>query len=191
MNNKLLSKEEKCLLLKIARENIKKYLDGEEYEKPESLPEIFHEKYGVFVTLNYQNSLRGCIGYSEPYMPLIDALLDVSIAAAFEDPRFNPISEKELDEIQLEISVLTKPELVSIKSYKDYCSKLEVGRDGLIIENNYYKGLLLPQVPIEQNWDLKTYLENLCYKAGLNKDAWKDSNTKIYNFQAIVFGEKE
>ena len=151
-----LTLEEGQLLIKIARENIETYLNGGEYVCIKELPEIFHEKLGVFVTLSINSNLRGCIGYPEPYMELIDGLLDVSIAAAVEDPRFN---------------------------------LLKVGRDGLIIENMYHRGLLLPQVPIEQNWDIETFLENLCYKAGLYGDAWKDNNTKIYSFQAQIFDE--
>lgn len=190
METKDLSNKEKEQLICIARENIKTCLEGDTFQKPEDLPEIFNEKLGVFVTLTKNGNLRGCIGYPEPYMPLIDAVLDVSIAAAFEDPRFYPLSHEEFNQIKIEISVLTKPELVEVDTYKDYLSKLQVGRDGLIIENAYNRGLLLPQVPIEQNWDLETYLENLCYKAGLDKNSWKDESTKIYSFQALVFNEK-
>lgn len=190
METKDLSNKEKEQLIGIARENIKTCLEGDTFQKPEDLPEIFNEKLGVFVTLTKNGDLRGCIGYPEPYMPLIDAVLDVSIAAAFEDPRFYPLSHEEFNQIKIEISVLTKPELVEVDTYQDYLSKLQVGRDGLIIENAYHRGLLLPQVPIEQNWDLETYLENLCYKAGLDKNGWKDENTKIYSFQALVFNEK-
>ncbi|MEE1135131.1 MAG: TIGR00296 family protein [Methanosphaera sp.] len=184
-----LTLEEGQLLIKIARDNIATYLNGGEYVCTNELPEIFHEKLGVFVTLSINSNLRGCIGYPEPYMELIDGLLDVSIAAAVEDPRFNPISLEEFEKVKIEVSVLTKPQLVQVDSYEDYLNLLKVGRDGLIIENMYHRGLLLPQVPIEQNWDIETFLENLCYKAGLYGDAWKDINTKIYSFQAQIFDE--
>ena len=190
MSQTRLTKEEGQLLINIARENINSYIDGEDYSPDMELPEIFHEKLGVFVTLSYKGKLRGCIGYPEPYMQLIEGVLDVSIAAAFEDPRFNPISKEEFDLTKIEISVLTKPELVEINSYEDYFSLLEIGRDGLIIENSHHRGLLLPQVPLEWNWDIKDYLENLCYKAGLHKDAWKEEKTKIYSFQAQIFEEE-
>ena len=190
MQQDKLTHEEGELLLKIARENIADYLNGAQYCIPSDLPEIFHEKLGVFVTLSINSNLRGCIGYPEPYMPLIDGLLDVSIAAAVEDPRFNPLSYDELKNIDVEVSVLTKPELVEVTSFNDYLEVLKVGRDGLIIENGYHRGLLLPQVPVEQKWDIKTFLENLCYKAGLTSDKWKDENTKIYSFQAQIFEEK-
>ncbi len=190
MQQDKISSEEGELLLKIARENIETYLKGEKYTPPSHLPTIFLEKLGVFVTLSINSNLRGCIGYPEPYMKLIEGLLDVSIAAAVEDPRFNPISLSEFQKVKLEVSVLTKPKLVEIESYEDYFEVLEVGRDGLIIENGYHRGLLLPQVPVEQKWDIKTYLENLCYKAGLSVDKWKEDYTKIYSFQAQIFEEK-
>lgn len=190
MSDNHLTQDEGKLLINIARENILTYLKGGEYVLKQELPEVFHEKLGVFVTLSINSNLRGCIGYPEPYMELIEGLLDVSIAAAFDDPRFNPLSLEEFEKTEIEVSVLTKPKLVEVDSYNEYLEVLKVGRDGLIIENIYHRGLLLPQVPIEQNWDIKTYLENLCYKAGLNKDAWKDENTKIYNFQAQIFEEK-
>lgn len=190
MQTENLSQEEGQLLIQLARQNIETYLKGGNFHPPKQLPDIFHEKLGVFVTLSINSNLRGCIGYPEPYMDLIEGLLDVSIAAAVEDPRFNPLSSEEFDNVKIEVSVLTKPELVEVKSYEDYLEKLKVGRDGLIIENSYHRGLLLPQVPIEQNWDLITFLENLCYKAGLPTNTWKDSNTKIFSFQAQIFDEK-
>lgn len=189
MQQKVLSDDEGKLLIKIARENIHDYLIGEKYEIPSNLPKIFYEKLGVFVTLNLHNNLRGCIGYPEPYKPLIDALLDVSLAAAFDDPRFKPLTSQEYEDIDIEISVLTKPKEVLIDKYDEYFKKLKIGFDGLIIENGYHRGLLLPQVPIEQNWNMEEYLENLCYKAGLYADAWKDEKTRIYNFQAQIFHE--
>lgn len=190
MPNNIITPEEGQLLLTIARENIVTYLKGGEYIPPNNLPIIFHEKLGVFVTLSINSNLRGCIGYPEPYYSLIEGLLDVSISAAFEDPRFNPISLEEFEKIKLEISVLTKPQLIEINNYEDYLSLIEIGRDGLIIENGYHRGLLLPQVPVEQNWDTLTYLENLCYKAGLPHESWKEDNTKIYAFQAQIFEEE-
>ena len=190
MKQEKLSIEEGQLLIKIARENISTYLKGGEYSLSSDLPKIFNEKLGVFVTLSINSNLRGCIGYPEPYMELINGLLDVSIAAAVEDPRFNPLSLEEFEKVKIEISVLTKPQFVDVKSYHDYFNVLKVGRDGLIIENGYHRGLLLPQVPVEQNWNLNEFLEGLCYKAGLNNDAWKYEDTKIYSFQAQIFEEE-
>lgn len=185
----LLTKKEGNLLLKIARDNIRCYLENKDYQIPEDIPSIFREKLGVFVTLNVDNNLRGCIGYPEPYKPLIDAVLDVSIAAAVNDPRFMPLTLDEFQNITIEISVLTKPTKVIVKDYNEYLDKLEVGVDGLIIESDYNRGLLLPQVPIEQNWDIEEFLENLCYKAGLASDAWMSATTDIFKFQAQIFQE--
>ncbi len=190
MFQEVLNDSEQELLLKIARDNIKAYLSDEYYELPNNLPKVFYEKLGVFVTLNINHNLRGCIGYPEPVKPLIEAVLDVSIAAAFEDPRFLPLTKNEFENIDIEISVLTKPKEVKVENYKEYLDKLTVGVDGLIIEHKFNRGLLLPQVPVEQKWDIQEFLENLCYKAGLNRDAWKNKDTTIYNFQAQVFQEK-
>lgn len=190
MKQNKLTQEEGQLLIKIARENISAYLNGGEYIPPTELPTIFNEKLGVFVTLSKDSNLRGCIGYPEPYMSLIDGLLDVSIAAAVDDPRFNPLSFKEFKSVKIEVSVLTKPELVNVNSSNAYLEVLKVGCDGLIIENGYHRGLLLPQVPIEQNWNIEQFLEGLCYKAGLNKDAWKSEDSKIFSFQSQIFEEK-
>lgn len=189
MQNKILSQSEGEFLIKIARDNISCYLNNKDFELPEDIPEIFREKLGVFVTLNKHENLRGCIGYPEPYKPLIDAVCDVSIAAAVDDPRFRPLTLDEFEEISIEISVLTKPTEVLVNNYEDYLNKLIVGTDGLIIESGYNRGLLLPQVPLEQNWDIEEFLENLCYKAGLRSDAWKDDNTRIFKFQAQIFQE--
>jgi uncharacterized protein (TIGR00296 family) len=185
----ILNKEEQQLLLKIARDNIDAFLVCDDYEVPDNLPAIFHENLGVFVTLNKNNALRGCIGYPNPIKPLIEAVLDVSVSAAVSDPRFASVVPDEMEDIQLEISVLSKPKLVEVNDYMEYLSKLTVGVDGLVMEKGYHSGLLLPQVPIEQEWDIQEFLENLCYKAGLPYGSWKDKDTKIYNFQAQVFHE--
>ncbi len=185
----LLSDGEGKLLLKIARENIEAYMDNREYEVDFEIPEIFKQKRGVFVTLNKNNNLRGCIGYPEPYKPLIDALLDVSISAAVNDPRFRPVTKDELRDIDIEISVLTKPELIDVEDPQEYFDKITIGEDGLILENAFNRGLLLPQVPVEQGWDVNEFLVNLAYKAGTNFNAWQEMSTKIYKFQAQIFDE--
>lgn len=181
------SNTEKQKLLKLARLSIetsftKKDLDLTEYRE-------FDKNLGVFVTLKLNNELRGCIGYPEAYYPLNDSIFKAARAAAFHDPRFMPLEENELKKVKIEISVLTKPKLIKVKDYDGYKDKIDIGKDGLIIEQGQYSGLLLPQVPIELNWDILEYLENLCYKAGLSKDAWTENSTKIYKFQAIVFHE--
>jgi AmmeMemoRadiSam system protein A len=176
--------EEKKELLQLARKTIENYLTKGKKEYPWTDNPKFSEKRGVFVTLHKKGDLRGCIGYPLPIKPLIEAVVDNAISSASEDYRFNPVSVEELDDIDIEISVLTVPQ--KVKSYKD----VVVGRDGIIISKTFMRGLLLPQVPVEQGWDLEQYISWGCRKAGLPADEWKRS-VEIETFQGIVFGEKE
>ncbi len=181
----LLSDRNRQFLLKAARDNIASWLKKRRGIRifPTDAPPALLEKRGVFVTLKKHGRLRGCIGYLTGVKPLILAVLDSSYNAAFKDPRFGPVTEDELKAITIEISVLTEP--VPVKSV----GEIKVGRDGLIMERGPYRGLLLPQVPVEQGWDRTTFLEETCRKAGLPSNAWMDEETKILRFQAIVFGE--
>ncbi len=176
-------------LVELARKAIessftKEKTDYSEYEE-------FSEKQGVFVTLNKHETLRGCIGFPEPLYALSRAVVEAARSAAFSDPRFPPVSEEELDEITIEVSVLSAPRQVEGESPEDIKDSIVVGADGLIIKGVSGSGLLLPQVASEQGWDAENFLEHLCMKAGLPPDAWKDNNTSIYKFQAWVFVEKE
>jgi len=156
----------------------------------QNLGKSFHEKQGVFVTLHTfpNHELRGCIGIPLPVMTLQDAIIE-SAQSVTRDPRFPPLTETELDQIVVELTVLTKPEIITVKQPQDYPLHIELGRDGLIVEQSFYKGLLLPQVPIEQEWDKEEYLSHTCMKAGLLPDAWFDKNTKISKFQGQIFTE--
>jgi len=186
-------------LIQLARENIESYLSqSKKIVIPEDIKEKFKDNYGAFVTLNTYNiegnSLRGCIGYIEPKFTLYDVVHRVSISSAVEDPRFPSVTLAEMDNIVIEISILTPPELIKVNDPKEYLEKIVIGRDGLIAEVGVRRGLLLPQVPVDhdRNWDVKTFLKHTCQKAWLSPDAWKDiKNTKIYSFQAILFEEKE
>jgi uncharacterized protein (TIGR00296 family) len=149
----------------------------------------FSEKQGVFVTLKKHGELKGCIGFTEPIMVLYQAVVRAARAAAFEDTRFKPLKKEEFNEIEIEISVLTKPELIRVSRPEEYFKKIVVGRDGLIIKAGVYSGLLLPQVPLEYNWDVEKYLRQLCMKAGVPMDAWK--NYPIHKFQAQIFAEED
>ena len=175
---------EKKELLQIARKTIENYLTEGKKEYPPTDNPKFSEKRGVFVTLHKEGNLRGCIGYPLPTKPLMEAVVDNAIASSTEDYRFKSVSVNELENIDIELSILTVPQKVN--SYKD----VVVGRDGIIISKSYQKGLLLPQVPLEQGWDLEQYISGGCWKAGLPKDEWK-KDVDIEIFQAIVFGEKE
>jgi hypothetical protein len=175
--------------VQFARQAVEEYIKN--HKKPSSsLGKSFHEKQGVFVTLHTYPShdLRGCIGIPLPVMSLQDALIE-SAQSATQDPRFPPLKKQELDAIILEVTILTKPELIKVKQPQDYLKSIEIGRDGLIVEQGFYKGLLLPQVPIEQAWDKEEYLAHTCIKAGLMPDAWIDKNTKIYKFSGQIFTE--
>jgi uncharacterized protein (TIGR00296 family) len=185
-----------AFLVDFARRSIEKYLQTRrKLHVPADLPSKFKEKCGVFVTLNTVSSgakmLRGCIGYPDPVMPLIEALRDSAISAAVADPRFHPVSYDELDGIEIEVSVLTPPVLLKVEKPLDYPSKIEVGRHGLIVEMGWYKGLLLPQVPVEYNWDAEEFLSETCMKAGLSPDAWVLPGTNVYTFEAIIFAEEK
>lgn len=150
----------------------------------------FNEKLGVFVTIHTfpEHDLRGCIGIPLPIMTLKDAIIE-SAQSATRDPRFPPLKENELDNIILEVTILTKPELIKVSKPENYSSNIEIGRDGLIVEQSFYKGLLLPQVPVEQGWDTEEFLSHTCMKAGLLPDAWFDKDIKISKFGGQIFTE--
>jgi AmmeMemoRadiSam system protein A len=179
-----LTELDKKELLSLARETIKKYLATGERGCPPLKGPVFAEKHGVFVTLHRGGELRGCIGYPLPLKALGEAVAEMAIAAATEDPRFPTVSADELGDLDIEISVLTIPQKV------DGPDQVRVGRDGIIISKGFQRGLLLPQVPVEQGWNLEQYISYGCRKAGLAPDEWK-KGVQIEVFQAIVFGEKE
>lgn len=167
------------------------------YVKNNTLPQsdlgdAFAEKQGAFVTIHTypEHDLRGCIGLPLPIMPLREAIAE-GAKSATRDPRFPPLGESELDNIIIEVTILTKPELIKVDKPEEYLSKIEIGRDGLIVEQGFFKGLLLPQVPIEQGWDKEEFLSYTCMKAGLMSDAWFNENTKILKFCGQIFTEIE
>jgi len=176
-------------LVNLARDSISSFfsksrLNLSEYEK-------FSAKQGVFVTLTKRGDLRGCIGFPDPVKPLYKAIFEAARLAAFDDPRFPPLSEEELDEIRIEISVLTVPELIKAQKPEEYAKKIEIGKDGLIVRGASGSGLLLPQVFPEWNADAKKALEMTCEKAGMDNACWKDPKNKFYKFQAQIFNEGE
>ncbi len=190
--------EDGIILLRFARENIESYLkNNRRIIVPDYIKNKFGDKYGAFVTLNKfnvsGNPLRGCIGYIEPKFALYDVIHKVSVSSAVEDPRFPTVNFDEMNDIIIEVSILTPPKLIKVNEPSEYLQKIVIGRDGLIAEKGMRRGLLLPQVPIDhgRNWDVETFLEHTCQKAWLSSDAWKDKSTNIYSFQAILFEEKE
>ena len=149
----------------------------------------FAEPSGVFVTLRRNGQLRGCIGQPYPDLPLRDALLDSATSAAFQDHRFPPLASEELDRVTMEVTVLTPPRSLECPPLRR-AECVKVGRHGLIAAMGGQRGLLLPQVPVEQGWTRGQYLDHLCEKAGLFAGCWRDEEAVLYTFTAVVFGEE-
>ena len=176
-----LKEEEKKTLRQIAQLAIEGKLKGTKTPKALNLPPPLRDKRGAFVSLHKRGRLRGCIGQIVPSKPLYQTIEDMAVAAAFDDPRFEPLSEKELKDLELEISVLTPMQRMQKPD------EIEIGKHGLYIKRGFFSGLLLPQVATEYNWDRVTFLEETCRKAGLNRNAWKEKETEIYLFSADIF----
>ena len=184
----MISDEAGQYLVNIAKKTILHYLEtGEKLELPDDYPEELDEKLGVFVTLNENNDLRGCIGYAEPIEPAIVATIEVAIAAAFNDPRFPKVTEDEFEKLDFEVTVLTKPEIIYVAHPDQYIDEIEIGRDGLIVQKGYSRGLLLPQVAVENALDEENFLEHTCMKAGISEDSWMDEICDVYKLQGHIF----
>lgn len=181
----MLSDNSQRVLLQLARSTIENKLKIKDNPKinPVDYPEL-NINAGVFVTLHKKGELRGCIGNFDFSAKLIDQIERMAIAAAFQDPRFSPLKQTEFNEINIEISVLSPPKIITD------LQEIEVGKHGLIISRGYYHGVLLPQVATEYGWDRETFLDHTCLKAGLPINAWKEPSTRIEIFSAEVFGEK-
>jgi AmmeMemoRadiSam system protein B/AmmeMemoRadiSam system protein A len=179
-----LSEEDKKVLLNIARKTIEGKVKGEELPEFKVDSPILEENRGAFVTVKEHGQLRGCIGYMEAIKPLYITVQEMAEAAALHDPRFPPVTKEELDNLELEISVLTP-----LKKIKDI-NEIEIGKHGIVLKKGYHQGVFLPQVATEQGWDRITFLEELCYKAGIyDKNCWKDEDAEIYIYSADVFSE--
>jgi len=178
-------------LVKTARAVVTEFLKTKNKMKlDKDFEESFSSNAGVFVTINHQSNLRGCIGYPLPDKKLYNALEEAAISAATEDPRFPSVAFEELDQITFEVTILTPPQEIEVSDPLEYPSKIKVGRDGLIVKSGFNSGLLLPQVPKEYGWNEEEFLGHTCEKAGLAKDYWKKKETKILKFEGIVFAEQ-
>lgn len=143
------------------------------------------ENCGMFVTLHKNGNLRGCIGYIEGVMPLYEAVSDLTLASAFNDPRFPPVSISEYQDIDIEISVLTKPEKISDPNL------IKMGEHGVIVKKGHRQGVFLPQVATETGWSRDTFMDRLCIdKAGISKDSWRNGTAEIFIFSVQLFSEK-
>ncbi|NWF92876.1 MAG: AmmeMemoRadiSam system protein A [Syntrophaceae bacterium] len=176
-----LSEEEKKTLHHIAKTVIENMARGRPVPEFSVNAPTLKENRGAFVSIHKKGQLRGCIGYIEGRGPLYKTVEEMAEAAAFRDPRFPPVTEKELKDLNIEISVLTP-----LRKISDI-NEIEVGKHGIYIKKGWYSGLLLPQVATENGWDRQTFLEHTCLKAGLPPNAWKDRTTEIYIFSADIF----
>jgi len=187
----MLTEEEGKTGLRLARAAIEKYLtDTIRIKAPDDLPASFEENRGVFVTLNKYGNLRGCIGYPYPVFKLKDAIIDAAIAAAVGDPRFPPVTRREFEDVTIELTVLTMPQVLKAQP-KGLSKHIEIGRHGLIVKKGMYQGLLLPQVATEYNWSAEEFLCWTCGKAGLPPDAWLEEDTEVSTFEGQIFTEEE
>jgi len=191
MENQL-SIEEAGQLAALARKAISYYLATGNILKDLPVEEKFKENRGVFVTLKTfpEQKLRGCIGLPYPITSLWQGVIQAAVSAAFNDPRFPPLKEEELDKLVVEISVLTLPKPINC-SKKELPEKINIGKDGLIVKKGERSGLLLPQVATEEELSPKEFLELTCRKALLPETAWMSSSCTVLKFQAQVFREKE
>ena len=179
-----LNEQEKKTLHDIAKAVVESKTRGKSIPEFKLDSPALKENRGAFVTIKSKGQLRGCIGYIEAFKPLYETITEMAIAAATQDPRFPPLSQEEIKDIDIEISVLTP--LAKINNPEE----IEVGKHGIVVSKGFYSGLLLPQVATEYGWDRVTFLEHTCQKAGLSQNAWK-GDVEIYIFSADVFGEKE
>ena len=179
-----ISEEDRKLLFEIAWNSINSGVKNENPKEISVTSDVLKEKRGAFVTIKKHGQLRGCIGYIIAVKPLYQTVNEVARLAALEDYRFTPVTEDELKDLKLEISVLSPMEQL------DNPEDVVVGKHGLLIRRGSRQGVLLPQVPVEQKWDKHTYLQHICMKAGLPTDAWKKEGTQLFVFTAEVFSEE-
>jgi AmmeMemoRadiSam system protein B/AmmeMemoRadiSam system protein A len=183
-NEFTLNKSEQQELLKLAKNSVEQAVVSGKIPPAENSESVtLQTERGAFVTLEINNQLRGCIGYTAPILPLSETVQQVAVKAALDDPRFPPVRKQELDKLEYSISVLSP--FLHIRN----TNEIVVGKHGLLIKRGRSEGLLLPQVATEQGWARTTFLEHTCLKAGLPRDSWKDPECDIFLFSAFVFGE--
>jgi len=178
-----LTEERREELLSLARSTLETYLENGAIPPYETDDPVLARRSGAFVTLKEGGELRGCIGHTRADLPLYQVVQQMAVAAATQDPRFPPMTREELDEVTIEVSVLSPFRRVTD------VSQIEVGTHGLMIFKEGRQGLLLPQVPVEEGWDRDAFLEALCQKAGLPVGCWREG-ASLYAFTAVVFGEE-
>jgi uncharacterized protein len=174
--------EERVVLLRLAHESILSALERREISLT---PPSAHldEPRGAFTTIYFHGNLRGCVGYVFPVASLYRTVAETARSAAFEDTRFSPVSLQEAPELDVSLSILSPLRVIMPE-------EVEIGRHGLVVSQGGRRGLLLPQVPVEHQWDRNTFIEQTCGKAGLPLDAWRQGAT-LEAFTAEVFGDRE
>lgn len=182
-----LSEQDRARLLEIARQAITTAVNqGRILQLPDPGGRL-SAPAGVFVGLHKHHQLRGCIGQITARDPLYRAVIEAAISAALHDPRFPPLAKEELDEVQIEISVLSPMSELDAQAAD---KQIVIGRHGLMVSKGHARGLLLPQVAVQFGWDAREFLEETCFKAGLPRQAWC-TGARLEIFTAEVFGEEK
>lgn len=186
----ILTPGEQNILLRLAREAIERGVKGEKLPPLDevSLSQHLREQGASFVTLTIRGQLRGCIGALEAYQPLVEDVREHAVAAALEDPRFPPVNEDELNRINIEVSRLTQPVPLEYKDADDLLSKLRPHVDGVILRDGFRRATFLPQV-WEKIPNPAEFMDNLCYKMGVNHDLWRNQHLEVYIYQVEEFHE--
>jgi AmmeMemoRadiSam system protein A len=185
MNHVFLPPDSQKRLLQLARQALEDFVRGAERHVEEISDSSLQScDFGAFVSLHNQQTLRGCVGNCAPRARLYEVVIEMTEAAASRDSRMAPVSADELDDIRIDITVLSPLERV------ENPLALQVGKHGLHVSQGVKRGVLLPQVAAQQEWDIKTFVEQTCVKAGLHKNAWKDSRTEISSFTGLIIEEQ-
>lgn len=181
----MLTEKDASSLLQIARDAIVCHVKQQEFQPAPREEKSLNQRSGCFVTIKQDGQLRGCIGNFQSELPLYQEVAQMAVTSASKDPRFHPMELAELDNFNLEISVLSPLEKI------DDIEQIVVGQHGIYLEKNFSRGVLLPQVATEYNWDRQTFLQQTCLKAGLYGDAWQEDDADIYIFSAQIIKEED
>jgi len=185
MTHVYLPSESQRKLIELSRQALEGFVRGIEREREQiDDPYLQSCEYGAFVSLHKKEELRGCIGNCAPKARLFETVTEMTEAAASRDPRVKPVAKKELAEIRIDITVLSPLEPLEDPLI------LEIGKHGLYIASGVKRGVLLPQVATQYGWDIKTFLEQTCLKAGLRKNAWRESDAQVSGFTALIIEEQ-
>ncbi|MFW6230516.1 MAG: AmmeMemoRadiSam system protein A [Nanoarchaeota archaeon] len=188
--SRVLSKADGLLLIGLAREAINAVFEKRDPTIPEKALKRLDDPRGVFVSLHKRGKLRGCIGFPRGSNPLYRSLMTAAKSAAFQDSRFLPLSKEEFEDVDIEVSLLTEPTIIQKEDPGAVLKSFTVGKDGLIIKNEAFAGLLLPHIVPKEGWSSEDFLRFACNKLGLNELAWLDPGSRLYKFRAQVFAEQ-